>query len=484
MSEADNLISLWLQKSPHKTALRLINRDISWLELHSAINNVCYSLQGQGVVRGKVIAAVSKNSMELLLLYLASIKLGAVCSVIAPAPESQLLRKLDTLGCDCIWLGEGAEKALSGKAWESYRLVDLFSVTDSLDPLFSKTSQTVPVKPSVHPLQLVSIVFTSGSTGTPKAVAHTTAQHLASANGLLEVFQFESCDTWLLSLPMYHVSGLAIIWRWLTVGACLKIGANRDLFADMEGVTHASLVATQLQRLLQIQQPLSLKRVLLGGSHIPLSYAQQANAKGIETWVGYGMTEAASTVTAKKVDSYNSVGRVLPRRALKLKGEQIFIGGEILASGYFYQGKLTPIAQDGWFNSQDLGSWKNGELAILGRSDNLFISGGENIHCEEIESVLMLHPAISSAVVIAVEDKEFGARPVAVVRCDAQISLSEYRHFLKGKLEKYKWPIDYIEISAADLPCNQGTIKLPRAKIKAWFANTQQKYVLFRGSII
>lgn len=486
MGKAHNLMSLglqntWLRKNPHKTALRLIDRDISWLELHSAIDKVCDLLQRQGIGQGKVIAAVSKNSVELLLLYLASIKLGVVCSVIAPGPDSQLQSKFNTLGCDSIWLGTGAEKMLAGELRDRYRLLDSFSVTDSSEDFFSKASQSMTVKPSAHPLNLVSIVFTSGSTGPPKAVAHTDAQHLASADGLLQEFCFESGDTWLLSLPMYHVSGLAIVWRWLAVGACLKIGAGKDLFSDIEGATHASLVATQLHRLLKTEQPLSLKRVLLGGSHIPLSYAQQANARGIETWVGYGMTEAASTVTAKRVDGHNSVGFVLPRRALKLKGNQILIGGETLATGYFYRGKLTPIVQNGWFNSKDLGKWQEGELSILGRLDNLFISGGENIHCEEIEAALMLHPAIRNAIVIPVTDEEYGARPVAVVMCDTEISAAEYRHFLQGKLEKYKWPIDYIDISASDLQLNRDAIKISRAKIKAWFAENQKRYVVFRG---
>ncbi len=479
MNNACELISLWSQKTPHKAALRVFERDISWLELHHAIDNVGHLLQRQGVRRGNIIAAVSKNSIELLLLYLASIRLGAVCSVIAPEVDGQLQSKLDTLGCDYIWLGEGADRDLFDRLQQAYCLLDSFSVTTSSNDLFSKSnhSASMTIRPSSHPLNLVSIVFTSGSTGPPKAVAHTDAQHLASASGLLERFRFESGDVWLLSLPMYHVSGLAIIWRWLVVGGCLKMATNKNLFSDIKGVTHASLVITQLQRLLRNKQPFSLKRVLLGGSHIPLNDALEANARGIETWVSYGMTEAASTITAKRVNGNNSVGFVLPRRAVKLKGQQILIGGETLACGYFYKGELTPITQNGWFNSKDLGEWKDGELSILGRSDNLFISGGENIHCEEIESALMLHPAISSAIIIPVADKEFGARPVAVVMSEVNISVTEYQHFLKGKLEKYKWPIDYIEILASDLQLNNGAIKISRAKIKAWFAKTQPKYV-------
>ena len=121
-----------------------------------------------------------------------------------------------------------------------------------------------------------------------------------------------------------------------------------------------------------------LSHVLLGGSNIPLPLCQEASRLGVETWVGYGMTEAASTVTAKKVDGSNGVGQVLKNRLLKLKRQRIYISGETLASGYYQQGAIIPITSDTWFDTKDLGSWQNDELHVTGRADNLFVSGGEN----------------------------------------------------------------------------------------------------------
>ncbi|WP_237333369.1 o-succinylbenzoate--CoA ligase, partial [Vibrio anguillarum] len=318
-----------------------------------------------------------------------------------------------------------------------------------------------------------SIIFTSGSTGVPKAVIHTFQQHWSSASGLLEVFSFSCHDTWLLSLPMYHVSGLAIIYRWLVAGACLKVGSG-DLTQDIIHVTHASLVATQLKRLLDSKTPLALTHVLLGGGHIPNHLAQQAAKHGIETWVGYGMTEAASTVTAKRVNASQSVGHVLPKRQVKLQGQRIFIGGETMASGYYQQGLITPfVDEQGWFDSQDLGYWQNDELFIIGRVDNQFISGGENIHCEEIEAVLSHHPDIALAMVIPVHDDEFGARSVALLQCQTMPKKEALEQWLNGKLERFKYPIDYFLIPNHS---SETGIKISRKTLKTWLTEHQLRY--------
>lgn len=457
-------LSLWSEKEPNKCALVFENNTYSWAHLNSLLNGVTVSLRGQNIIQGDVVALVSKNSIELVLAYLACIHLGALPALIAPSTNTPLVQKLDTLGCNHVWFGKGTNKLV-----DRAPLSALYSLLQISVGCCVGSNSTTPA--SVHPDNLVSIVFTSGSTGVPKAVAHTNKQHEASAHGLLARFGFKSSDTWLLSLPMYHVSGLAIIWRWLTVGACLKVGGGKDFFTDLQGVTHASLVPTQLKRLLDSGKRITLSRVLLGGSHIPLALAQEANRRGIDTWLGYGMTESASTVMAKQVDECMGVGFLLPSRLLKVEKQRIYVGGETLASGYFYRGKLTPIVINDWFDSKDLGEWEGDQLRILGRVDNLFISGGENIHCEEIEFVLTQHAKINNAVVIPVQDKEYGARPVAVIQSEYALEKKDVEQFLSRRLEKFKWPVEYIAMP--EILLEGPSIKLSRSKVKAWFINSQ-----------
>ena len=421
-------------------------------------------LKQQGIEKGDVVTCVGRNSEQLLLLYLACIQSGVICAFTMPEPEQKLTDKLKRLYAESahalIWT---MDDAICLNALVNGNVVKLdFTCFEDLSSL---EHQAVGV---FSPQQLCSIVFASGSTGTPKAVAHQFAQHQASAQGLLEQFKFTQSDTWLLSLPMYHVSGLAIVHRWLSTGACLKVGTG-DLMADIQGVSHASLVATQLERLLASKQALSLTHVLLGGSHVDLSLSQAAAQRGIETWLGYGMTEAASTVTVKRIDANYSAGKVLPQRQLEIREGRIWVGGNTLASGYFQQGSLTPIVDsNGWFDSKDLGHWsEHGELIIVGRADNQFISGGENIHCEEIEQALAQHPHVSQVMVVPVENAQYGARPIALVSSDINFELSELNQWLDDKLVRFKHPDAYLELPQQLL---SGGIKLSRRDAKNWLA--------------
>lgn len=463
----------WQSVRPNQVALFTPNTDYTWSQLANCVAMASQSLEREGVTRDTCITVIGKNSVESVVLYLACQELGAVCAFVMPAPLNIIEGKLDTLYGEqrTRYVYIGHESGFDGSELSSINTCvisplvqpDIENVSTHFD-LATYSSAT-----DYQDSQLVSIIFTSGSTGTPKAVAHKLSQHRASAQGLLRDFHYQTLDCWLLSLPIYHVSGLAIVHRWLEAGAALKVGVG-NLAADLNGVTHASLVPTQLKRLLDSQCNLSLTHVLLGGSQIPMQLAQQAKDQGIETWLGYGMTEAASTVTAKSVDGLEGCGNVLPNRQLKIANQRIFISGETLAQGYYHQGVCTPIVDaEGWFDSKDLGCWQDGQLVVIGRADNQFISGGENIHCEEIERVLNQYHDIVQTTVIPIADEEFGHRPVAVIEIKSEVTTlpnqQDIERFLVGKLEKFKWPIRYEAMPAES---RQGGIKVSRQFLSDW----------------
>lgn len=117
--------------------------------------------------------------------------------------------------------------------------------------------------------------------------------------------------------------------------------------------------------------------------------------------------------------------------------------GDTLAKGYFQQGEVTPFpGTRGWFNTGDKGRWHGDQLQVFGRMDNMLISGGENIHPEEIEQALLTFPEIVQAVVVAMTDPEYGQRPVAYVQTvDGTLNEPFTKERLAGKIAKFKVPV-------------------------------------------
>lgn len=141
--------------------------------------------------------------------------------------------------------------------------------------------------------------------------------------GVLALMPYGDSDDWLLSLPLFHVSGQGILWRWLQGGGRLTVREKQPLEQALQGCTHASLVPTQLWRLLNSHHPVALKAVLLGGAEIPVALTEQAREQGIRTFCGYGLTEFASTVCAKEADGAPDVGSALPGRDVQVVNGEV-----------------------------------------------------------------------------------------------------------------------------------------------------------------
>ncbi|MFC3394860.1 o-succinylbenzoate--CoA ligase [Brenneria rubrifaciens] len=444
----------WAEQTPLSVALIDGETRWRWRRLAQRVDRLAAGFAQQGVKSGSGVALRGKNSGTMLCCYLALLQCGARLLPLNPQlPESlteNLLPSLDMRYGLC----------LDGRPPPS-----------GLIPLSCLSDVPAPVIPSAsrrwQPEQLATLTLTSGSSGLPKAAAHTFSAHLASAEGVLEMMAFSAQDSWLLSLPLFHVSGQGIVWRWLAAGATIVVRDRQPLASALRDCTHASLVPTQLWRLLsQGALPASLNSVLLGGAMIPLALAQQAESLGVRCWCGYGLTELASTVCAKRADGRTGVGLPLSGREIRLAGEEVLLRGSTLASGYWRDGKLLPLVDDdGWFHSQDRGSFEDGEWRILGRLDNEFFSGGEGIQPENIETVLLAHPDIQQACVVPVDDAEFGQRPVAVVEVTGATSLAAIRDWLSPQLAGFQRPVAYYALPAA---LNNGGIKIARRQVKAW----------------
>jgi O-succinylbenzoic acid--CoA ligase len=287
-----------------------------------------------------------------------------------------------------------------------------------------------PPLPSFDPAADATIVFTSGSTGQPKAALHTFANHWASAVGANRNIPLHPGDRWLLSLPPWHVGGLAVFFRCLLGGAAVAIAGTGEHLADAIrslGATHVSLVATQLYRLLRERRGraalLGLKTILLGGGPAPAALVEEALRAGVRLVTSYGSTEMSSQTTASRPgdppEALSTAGRPLAFRELSITADgEILVRGRTLFRGYIEETGIRPARDiSGWFPTGDLGRLDaDGRLIVTGRRDTMFISGGENIHPEEIEREILRFPGVLETVVVPMPDPEFGARPVAFLR--------------------------------------------------------------------
>jgi len=332
----------------------------------------------------------------------------------------------------------------------------------SFSELIIEARQVTPRDPPLfNELAAASLLMTSGSSGGVKYVQHSHHNHIASARGANENIQLDPSDRWLLNLPLYHIGGLAILFRTVLSGAALVIPTAKDLTLkdiDQHQATHISLVATQLQRLLldeagpRILQ--GMQAILLGGSAIPAALIQESLDLKLPLHVSYGSTEMASQITTSSAQNRGAAlqnsGQILPGRDLIISHTgEILVKGETLAQGYLEKSKLIDIRdENGWFHTGDIGYTNvQGELTVTGRLDNQFISGGENVQPEHIERLLCNIPGILNAIVIPRQDEEFGARPVAFLEINrAAPDGDEISQQLRSHIPGYMLPTAYYEL--------------------------------------
>lgn len=423
-------------RSADNTAVLLEGASITYANWAAHISVLSANLLQQGVMPGTIIATIiptpvnanktpnhdlAQQTFAIMTLYWACVEIGAIFFPInGRFSVSQIEQLLGRFQIHFIWQHSEIVSLEHHQA-----LIDLtqnITTDHQLD-----NSQPVYAVQKVNPHKPVNIILTSGSSGTPKAAVHGLINHIANAQGSSRYIPLHNNDRWLLSLPLFHIGGLAIVNRCALAAACIVIKSNYITLAQQledEAITHVSMVPTQaLQILQQAPQALcGLKALLLGGGVIEATLIETLAQKKVNTYTSYGMTEMSSQITTAKANLQQHHGRALPNRQLKLVDGVIWVKGECLFQGYLeinqqqqYQLHL-PVDQQGWFCTQDRGQFnEKGQLILLGRVDNMFICGGENIQPEEIESVLLQHPLVSKALVFGLADDKFGLLPAAII---------------------------------------------------------------------
>lgn len=333
-----------------------------------------------------------------------------------------------------------------------------------------------------------AVLFTSGTSGRPKGAVLGPENLLASARGAARLLGDGPGDRWLACLPLYHVGGLALLFRSCLAGGTLVLHRGfcaADVLRDLHtrAITQVSLVAAMLERVLgeagTDRAPAALRCVLLGGGPAPEALLERAREQGFPVASTYGLTEAASQVATRLPgESARPLAgclsplpgvavRIEPARRGAGAGEvgEICVRGPNVMRGYLGAHDSASL-RGGWLHTGDLGILDAlGRLTVLDRRDDLIVSGGENIYPAEVEAVLLRHPAVADAAVVGVPDARFGARPMAYwVAADGGDEAVDLRGHCRQHLGAYKVPDVFRRV--ASLPRN--TLgKLQRGVLRA-----------------
>lgn len=449
---------------PEAPALTFAGQRWTYQELDTEVGCWVSALRARGIGPGDRVALLSTSHAKVAQLFFA---LGRIGAVLAPLNARLTKAELQPLAEDV------AAKLTLALGALSERL-------PGAEPLESFTNETLTPAPDCEPLEASTprvILFTSGTTGRPKGAVLTEGNFRASARGSEANLGAHPAPRWLGTLPLFHVGGLAMLTRTAYDGGCLVLrerfeaeDTNRAI--DEEGVSHASFVATTLERVLDARKdrpvPGSFRLALIGGGPVPAPLLARARAAGIQALQTYGLTEACSQVTTERPAEADGRTAGPPLRGIEVRivgpgGEvlepgregDIEVRGPTVMAGYLNRPEATREAiREGWLRTKDMGILDaHGRLTVLSRRTDLIVRGGENIYPAELEAVLAAHPAVQEAAVVGIPDGRWGEVPVAFVATRNGVPLPEdLGAWCRQSLAGFKVPARFLAIDA--LPRN------------------------------
>jgi acyl-CoA synthetase (AMP-forming)/AMP-acid ligase II len=447
--------------------------------LNEAANRLAWALRERGVGHGDRALCWAASGLDVLPLFAALAKLGAVF-----APLDARLGRDEALAVARVarpqWVVTDAEHAAAGAEVAGALGAQTAGIT-------ARSSRSDEIDcPSLRETDPHVLFFTSGSTGRPKAVVLShRANFLRSFQG---VFRDEP-EKSVCMFPLFHMAGFTLaLSAWQTRGeiALVASATAEELLAATERRRANRLygIPSIWHRILAVAperfDTSSLRAVDTGTSATPIELLRALKARfpAAATRVYYGSTEVGSATALADADVLRrpgSVGLASPGVELRLgDGGELCVRSPYLTDGYFDDPEATAAAlRDGWFHTGDVAELDaDGYVSIVGRLKELIRSGGESIAPAEVEAVLARHPGVAEIAVVGVPDAQWGEVVCAVVvpRAGASLELADLQKRCDGVLAPFKKPRRLALVEA--LPRTAATGQVQRALLAQRLAAT------------
>jgi fatty-acyl-CoA synthase len=474
--------------SPERVALveAATGQQITYAAWNRRANRVANALQHAGLQKGDRVAILAMNCLEYLDLLFACQKTGTILQALNWRLTAAELEDLID-GAEPRLLVYGTEFAETVTALRTQVSVDQWIALDS-DPTATADRGwadwvTSAADTLLDPVALSMddpwmLCYTGGTTGRPKAAILTQGTVTWNAVNTVAGWGLRPDDVTILNLPLFHTGGLHVFTTPLVhIGGCSIVckSVNVDQIYDLlqnHGITLFLGVPTVFMMLQEhprwAEADFSHCRIVIsGGASCPLPVFERFFAKGVAFKTGYGLTEAGPNnfwlPDAYATTKPGAVGTPLfhvQTRIVNADGEvcgtdevgDLLIRGPHVVAGYWNNpDAAAETIAAGWLHTGDLARCDaDGHYAIVGRSKDMIISGGENIYPSEVESTMLGHPAVAEAALISVPDPRWSevGRAIIVVRTGHTLTDEELTRYVQSRLASYKVPKSVVFIEA------------------------------------
>lgn len=496
----DEGLGTWLSRRRKRSgeAIAIVFGDerVSYAELADSSERVAGVLRAAGLSRGDRLAYYGENSTSFLVTLFACASQGIVFVPIntrlAPPEIAHVLADSGAT----VLVHDGEPRDGFGGALAHAGGLAVMPLDAGPDSLVARAAGAVPVAPQAsRPDESAAIIYTSGTTGRAKGAVLTHRNLTWVALNCIIDYDVVSADVALMISPLFHVASLGmgalpIIMKGGTLVLERGFEPGRALAQiERHRVTMLSGVPTTFQ--MMAEHPAwaatdlsSLRKLTCGGSPAPRHVIDAYEDRGLRFSQGYGMTEAAPSVSAlapsKTLVKPGSVGLPHFFTRLRVVGKdgrvaeantvgEIEVAGPNVFAGYWGldEANAEAFTGDGWFRSGDLGYLDDeGYLYIAGRKKEMIISGAENIYPAEVEAELLELDGVTGAAVVGMPDDKWGEIPWAVLTVEPgrTMTLEQVRSALEGRLARYKLPKQVVVID--ELP-RTATGKVRKASLRS-----------------